>query len=159
MQSYQPTEDLEVIRTTGARLKSRIESTINSMALLYDPGQDVTGPLTELKTAILEIAYYTKAGVWGLSSVIENRISHERSQAIEQLRERMAEIDRVLTGLTDVKPKRKYRRRIRTAISQTTVTDEINWDKVRQAIFRKAYKKYVKRSRAAANAGVAETCC
>ena len=120
---------------------------------------DVSGPLSELRAAILELSWYTKAGVWGLSSVLENRISHERSHAIEQLRERMNQIDQVLDGLTDVKPKRKYRRRIRTVISQTTVTDEINWDKVRQTIFRKAYKKFVKRSRAASKAGVAATSC
>ena len=160
MQSYQNPEDLEVIQATGARLKSRIESTINSIALLYDPGQDVTGPLAELRKEILSIAWYTKAGVWGLSSVLENKISHERNQAIVQLRGKLQEIDQVLAGLTTTKPKRRYRRRVyRTSVSQETVTDTVDWDKIRRAVFKRVYKDFVKRSRAAAKAAVTTTSC
>lgn len=153
MQSYQTTEDLAVIQATGVRIKSRIEKAINSIALLYEPGQDVTGPLGEFRETILEIARITPKGVWQMFDFIDHKISHERDRAIAKLESKKALVDHVLSGLTDVKPKRRYKRQRRTAFwhpeenrrsfTRITLTQEQvsqHWDKIKRTMENRVYR-------------------
>ena len=166
MQSYQTTEDLAVIQDTGERLKRCIQDTIESISVLYETGQDVSVPLDTMREAISAIAKYTPTSVWRMYQFVDHRISHERDRAIARLYSKIELIDKTISGLTDVKPKRQYTRRIyrtsfwhpeenRKAVAKTVttqVTVDINWDKVRRATFHSVYRNFVKRSRLAQSA-------
>lgn len=153
MQSYQNTADLEVIQRTGVRIKSRIEKTINSISVMYEPGQNVKGPLDTFRESIMEIARYTPKGVWQMYDFVEHKISHERDKAIEKLRHKMQLIDQVLSGLTDQKPKRQYHRRRRSAFwhpeenrrsfTRITLTQEQveqHWAKIKRTVESRVYR-------------------
>ena len=153
MQSYQTTEDLAVIQDTGARLKKRISDTIESLSVLYESGQDVSVPLDTMREEISAIAKYTPTSVWRMYQFVEHRISHERDRAIARLYSKIELIDKTISGLTDVKPKRRYHRRQRSAFwhpeenrrsfTRITLTQEQvaqHWDKIKRTVESRVYR-------------------